>query len=202
MSKLQEKWEAFKKWFANVWDFHKWKIIVTVFLTIALGSQVISLISSPKYDYTIGWAIGSNMAKYDDMEQQLLDMMRPHGQERTGNSSIDIQVYYADMMLSLQNSAYSDAGSTLLRTDFSAGICPFYVVTEDATAVAKEIDGMFYQEAYKFTLNGENMYIMVCRKTDSFNKGDNFAWYDAHMELVKAFTADMETVLLKPTTIV
>ena len=43
---------------------------------------------------------------------------------------------------------------------------------------------------------------MVCRKTDSFNKGDNFAWYDAHMELVKAFTADMETVLLKPTTIV
>lgn len=197
MEKIESLWASFRKWFDNVWDFHRNKILIGGFLILVLGSQLLQVLRTPDYDYTIGWAVGSNAAGYEANVDKLTGLLSEYCVDRTGDGEIHIDVYMTDMMLDDTSNAYADAGKTMATTDYSIGACTFYVATEDAAQVLKDIDGMFYEEAYKFTLEDETMYILVCKDNGKF--GDK---YQDHLDVLDKMGDILEPVVLKPSAVI
>ena len=197
MEKLQALWESFRKWFDSVWDFHRNKILIAAFLILVLGNQLIQVIKTPDYDYTIGWAVGIDPGSYEKNVGELTELLQPYCVDRTGNGKIEIDVFMTDMMLDDKDSAYADAGKMMASADYSLGLCSFYVATEDAAMVLKNIEGMFCQDAYKFTFQDETMYILVC--TDNGKFGDK---YQDHLDIIEKMAGILEPVVLKPSIVI
>ena len=178
-------------WLESLWDFHKWKLIIGIFLVLALGSQVIQVFVQPTYDYHLCWVVGTKPEVYTEKKPELLELFAPYMEDLTDNGEVETEFLMTDMLLDDTDNAYRETGLTVLRLDYSMGLIPFYIATEDAVRVLKNEEEMIQRQAYTFEFDGETLYILVTIKNQ--NSKD---YYDDHMALLEKMMPILTPVTL------
>lgn len=143
------------KW-QNFWFYHKWHVVIAVFVLLIAAYSIVSAVNTVKPDYEVGMLVAKMYP--DSVTEALGNEMEKYGKDRNGDGKVTVQVdqYYIplDGGGSASGPASSSAGGiasgvdpqivianqTKFIGDINTGSCILFL-TDDASFLSQEKSG-------------------------------------------------------------